>query len=100
MDGTLQYWGSKEVPTTNLIDGGNSRTKSPSYFIVNAQATYNPSKKLALYVGVENALDFWQRNLIYRTDAPAPNFDGSLVWGPTFGRMFYFGFRYRTGKVG
>ncbi len=99
-DGTLQYWGSKEVPTTNLVDGGISRTKSPSYFIVNAQATYNPSKKLALYVGVENALDFWQRNLIYRPDAPAPNFDGSLVWGPTFGRMFYFGFRYRTGKVG
>jgi outer membrane receptor protein involved in Fe transport len=98
-DATLQYWGSKEVPTTNLIDGGQSRAKSPSYFIVNAQATYNPTKKLALYVGVENALDFWQRDLIYRTDSPTPNFDGSLVWGPTFGRMFYFGFRYRTGKV-
>lgn len=97
-DATLQYWGTKTLPQTNLETSSLSRAKSPAYFIVNAQVTYNQSKRFALYLGVENALNFWQRDLVYQTDQAAPNFDGSLVWGPVFGRMYYFGFRYRTGK--
>jgi hypothetical protein len=69
--------------------------QSPGYFIFNAQAsrTFN---RWDVYIGAENLGNFQQRNLIIDAQNPfGQYFDASLVWGPTIGRMFYAGFRFK-----
>jgi len=53
-------------------------------------------KRLELYAGVENSFNFRQNQAILSWENPfSPYFDTSSVWGPTRGREFYLGFRYR-----
>ncbi len=64
-----------------------------SYWNINGQVTKR-FEYLDLYFGVENLLDFKQKNPIIASDDPFGNyFDGSLVWGPIDGRKFYIGLR-------
>ena len=56
-------------------------------------------KKICHYLGVENALNFRQPNPILSAENPHDqDFDSSLIWGPIFGRMVYFGFRFTIDK--
>ncbi|MEM7038985.1 MAG: TonB-dependent receptor [Bacteroidota bacterium] len=53
--------------------------------------------KLDLYVGCENIFDFRQlRPIVSWQDPFGPYFDTSNVWGPTRGREFYLGIRFRV----
>jgi hypothetical protein len=48
-----------------------------------------------VYAGVENLTGYRQKNPILAWDEPfSPYFDSSIIWGPTFGRRFYDGFRF------
>ncbi len=48
-----------------------------------------------IYAGVENLTGYRQKHPILAWDDPfSPYFDSSIVWGPTFGRRFYVGFRF------
>jgi outer membrane receptor for ferrienterochelin and colicin len=95
-DFTTQWNGSKRLPDLNFQPGEPSEPLySPAYFILNAQVT-KAFKKWDLYVGGENLANFTQKNPIVAADQPfGPNFDGSLAWGPIFGRMIYAGMRFK-----
>jgi len=69
--------------------------KSKPYTLVNAQFTKS-WKKFDVYFGCENISDFRQlRPIISWQDPFSPYFDTSNVWGPTRGREFYFGLRFK-----
>lgn len=96
---TVTYNGEKRIvnnfayPTFAALP-----TKSPSYFLMNAQLSKSFGKQnpMDLYVGVENISNFFQQNTIVSANDPfGPNFDASLIWGPTTGRMLYMGWRIK-----
>ena len=68
---------------------------SPAYQILNLQLIrfLGPAE---VYAGCENVFDFRQLKPITAWQEPfSPWFDTAGVWGPTRGREFYVGFRYR-----
>lgn len=95
-DFTAQWFGPKRIPST-LSNPEESRMPnySPSFFNFNAQVS-RVLGKWEIYVGAENLSNFRQTNLIIDPQNPFGQlFDASLVWGPTIGRMFYGGFRFK-----
>ena len=69
--------------------------QSEAFYTLNGQIT-RAFKKLEVYAGVENILNYKQENPIIASDDPnGPNFDASLIWGPIMGRNIYFGLRYK-----
>jgi hypothetical protein len=69
---------------------------SVPYATFNAQATYR-WKSLDLYAGCENIFKYLQPNPIISASNPfGPYFDLSSVWGPTRGREFYLGVRWKV----
>jgi outer membrane receptor for ferrienterochelin and colicins len=71
---------------------------SEVYSTVNAQFTHS-LERWEWYFGCENILDFRQRRPILSWQDPfGPYFDTSSVWGPTRGREFYLGIRYKLAK--
>jgi outer membrane receptor protein involved in Fe transport len=52
-------------------------------------------EKLNVYVGVENLLNYTQKDPTLASDDPFGSyFDSSMAWGPIFGRNIYAGIRY------
>ncbi|MCD6068180.1 MAG: TonB-dependent receptor plug protein [Bacteroidetes bacterium] len=98
-DATLQWFGSKRLPTTESNPPGYRRAdRSPDYFNLNGQITYAIKKKQEwnFYIGVENALNFKQRSPIVSAYYPfGPYFDASMIWGSVYGRMLYGGLRFK-----
>ena len=95
-DATLNWQGSKRLPGTesNPIDF-QLEERSPSFFLLNGQISKTWKETFALYLGVENALNFVQKDPILSANDPiSPFYDASIVWGPIFGRMIYTGLRY------
>lgn len=69
-----------------------------SYTILNAQIT-RYFRDWSVYIGAENLGDFRQKNPIISSENPmGPDFDATMVWGPTMGRKLYIGFRYNISK--
>ncbi|MBX7051221.1 MAG: TonB-dependent receptor [Flavobacteriales bacterium] len=101
-DATAQWISQKRIPFTGDIHGGHeghavdpASTYSNDYFQLNAQVTYAFKKDLEIYVGGENLTNFMIHDAIISADDPSSAFfDGSMVWGPVFGRMGYVGFRW------
>jgi outer membrane receptor for ferrienterochelin and colicin len=93
---TYQWFGKQRLPSTDLYPSQYQRPEnSDTYILVNAQLTKN-FKNIELYAGVENIFNFMQDNPIISPENPfGPYFDTSFVWGPTKGREFYLGFRFR-----
>ena len=96
---SLQWFGVQALPSTKDYPVELRRpSESDPYTIVNGQFTKN-FKHFEAYVGVENILNFTQANPIINPQDPfSPYFDTSYIWGPTSGRMFYFGFRLLFNK--
>ena len=91
-DFTLNWQGPKRIPKTNISD----EAFSPSFFLMNAQISKSWNERFDVYMGVENLLNFKQKNAIQLANDPFnPDFDASLIWGPVFGRMTYAGIRYK-----
>ncbi len=95
MDMNLHWYGRQRLPDTKSNPAEHQRPDfSAPYTVINAQVTYN-FKKVELYGGCENILDFRQRRPIISWQDPfSPYFDTSSVWGPTRGREFYIGIRF------
>lgn len=96
-DVTAQVNGPSRLPG---LEGYLSEYReSPAFPVFFAQVSKN-SKRLDLYVGVENILDYVQTNPILKHDSPfSRDFDSSLIWGPLMGRKFYAGLRLRIGRL-
>lgn len=94
-DATLNWIGETRLPSTDANPIAFKRNnKSPSYFLLSGQIT-KKWNTFAVYAGVENALNFTQKNPIIESENPfGNNFDASMIWGPIFGRNIYAGFRY------
>jgi len=99
-DLTAQWFSEQRIPSTegNLLNNRRNDL-SPSFSLLNTQVTRNFNKRLAVYAGVENILNFRQDNPIIDSDNPFGNeFDASMVWGPIFGRNIYAGLRWKITK--
>jgi outer membrane receptor for ferrienterochelin and colicin len=96
---TITYNGKKRI--TNTADNPSMyqlSTYSPSFVLMNVQVSKTFSKQfpMDIYVGAENITNFFQQNSILAANTPfSPYFDASMLWGPTTGRMFYFGWRIK-----
>jgi len=91
---TLQNIGPSRVPTQGtteetLVEG----FWSPNFNLLSGQFTRR-FKKFDWYIGVENALNFRQKNPIRSIESPfSDDFDAAMIWGPVMGRRVYSGIR-------
>ncbi|AIZ65071.1 hypothetical protein PK28_06850 [Hymenobacter sp. DG25B] len=68
---------------------------APRFALFNTQLT-RAFKHWEVYAGVENLLDYRQKDPIMGAADPfGPTFDAAMVWGPTYGRLTYMGLRFR-----
>ena len=74
------------------LDGSPKRDTSPSFATLDLRAQYAYSKKLSLYAGLDNALDYKQadhESVLFVDGEGAP--DVVHLWGPNRGRYMYAG---------
>ncbi|MBK8983138.1 MAG: TonB-dependent receptor [Ignavibacteria bacterium] len=92
----LQWFGTQRLPSTESNPLIYQRPlNSDPYTLINMQINRNFSN-FEIYAGIDNLLDFMQENPIIAADDPfGPYFDTSYIWGPTMGREFYLGFRFK-----
>ena len=94
-DYTLQINGPGRIPSTI---SNPEEYRMPDSFkafpVMNAQVTRN-FKRMHIYAGVENLLDYTQHMAIIDANDPfGEYFDSSLIWGPVHGRKIYGGLRF------
>jgi outer membrane receptor for ferrienterochelin and colicin len=71
---------------------------SDAYYIINCQVTRR-IKQFEIYSGVENLFNFRQvKPIISWQDPFSRYFDTSFAWGPTRGREFYLGIRWKINR--
>lgn len=94
-DLTAQFNGPARLPSTSTNPLAYQRgEESPSYTMILGQLTHY-FKVWSVYLGVENLLDYVQKNPIIAADQPYSSyFDAASSWGPIHGRKVYAGFRY------
>ncbi len=69
-------------------------TRSPVYTMFDLQVSRKISKKIGIYAGARNLLDYTQDSpLIDPANPFGPNFDTTYAYGPLQGRRFFFGLR-------
>jgi len=97
LDVTWSWQGAKRIPDTESNpESYRLDDYSPAFSLVNLQLGKTLFERLELYAGIENLFDFTQEDPILASDDPfGPWFDGSMIWGPVFGRKFYAGLRFR-----
>jgi hypothetical protein len=97
-DITSQFNGGGRLPDPDPINP-LWKTKFDPFTILNAQAT-KFFRTWSVYVGIENILDFTQKNSVIDAQNPwSKNFDSSIVWGPLHGRKFYVGLRWNIPRL-
>lgn len=94
LDFTAQFNGKSRLPNTSMNPAQYQLEEySPAYGMIFVQLK-RKFDNWEIYGGVENLTGYRQKNPILAWDDPfSPYFDSSIVWGPTFGRRFYVGFR-------
>jgi outer membrane receptor protein involved in Fe transport len=92
-DVTGQINGPARIPGMNGYDSEERFSETfPVFF---GQVTKN-TRRWDVYAGVENILDYRQKNPIISPSQPfGEDFDSSLIWGPLMGRRIYVGARIR-----
>lgn len=95
-DMNIHWYGKQRLPNTQSNPQEYQRPDfSQDYTTVNAQFTY-VFKNFEIYSGCENIFNFRQNQPIISWQNPfSPYFDISSVWGPTRGREFYAGVRWK-----
>ena len=95
-DVNIHWFGEQRLPDTKSNPAAYQRPDySKDYTTANAQFTY-VFKNFELYAGCENIFNFRQNQPIISWQDPfSPYFDISSVWGPTRGREFYGGVRWK-----
>lgn len=96
-DVTYKWFSRKRLPLTdNHPEQYRLADYSEPYSNINFQITKRWTK-FEVYSGVENIFDFRQEFPILASEDPfGPYFDPAFNWGPTKGREFYLGLRYRV----
>ena len=96
-DFTFRWVGSKRLPDTEDFPiQYQQEVNSPSYSQMDFQLTKRWTR-FEIYGGIENITNFRQNFPILGSDEPFGSFfDSSFNWGPTKGREFYIGFRYKV----
>lgn len=96
LDMNLHWFDKMRLPNTAANPPEFRRSPySEAYATLNMQLSFY-WKKLNLYAGCENIADYRQANPIISAHKPfGPYFDLSSVWGPTRGREWYIGLKYR-----
>lgn len=91
-----QYFGPQRLPSTQENPVQYQRPDySDAFGLLNSQVTFRISN-YEIYSGVENILNYKQANPIISADNPfGQYFDTSFNWGPTKGREFYIGARFK-----
>lgn len=98
-DITLNGFGTSRMPITESSpEEYRLPERAPAYATLNAQLT-RVLGAWELYLGGENLTGAMQsRQILSLHDPFGPNFDASLIWGPTSAQMAYFGLRYTLAK--
>lgn len=93
-DSSFLLNGGGRIPSTKQNPEEHRREETFKPFVnINAQITRKIGE-LDVYLGVENLLNFKQKNPIIAPNDPFGNyFDGSLIWGPISGTNIYLGIR-------
>jgi outer membrane receptor for ferrienterochelin and colicin len=96
IDMNWHWYGLQRLPNTQSNPPEFQRPGfSESFMLFNTQFTYKLDK-LQIYTGCENIFDFRQKRPILGWQDPFGQFfDTSSVWGPTRGREFYIGLRFK-----
>jgi outer membrane receptor for ferrienterochelin and colicin len=96
-DVTYNWLGEQRLPNTASNPEAFQLGKyAPAFTIVNAQLTRTFSSTFELYIGGENMGNFKQTNGIVQSTNPfGTYFDSSMLYGPTFGAMYYAGLRFK-----
>ncbi len=96
IDLNWHWYGKQRLPDTQSNPEEFQRPDfSRPYSVLNAQFTYNV-KQFEIYTGCENIFNFRQNQPILSWENPFGRyFDTSSVWGPTRGREWYLGVRFR-----
>jgi outer membrane receptor for ferrienterochelin and colicin/copper chaperone CopZ len=96
---TITYNGKKRIPNSSDNPAMYQLSNySPSFILMNAQVskTFNKNHPMDIYMGVENITNYFQQDAILAATTPFSDyFDASMVWGPTYGRMLYLGWRIK-----
>lgn len=100
-DATLNHVGTMRLPSTSSNPVAYQvQTHSQPYDLVNFQVNKFFSNHFSLYFGGENVLDYTQHKAILANDSPFSDyFDGSIIYAPINGRMFFAGLRYSVRKL-
>lgn len=97
-DVTVQFNGGGRMPTPGAEHPLWNYT-FPSYTLLSAQVTRR-FRRWNIYVGGENLTNYKQKNPIVSAGDPySPDFDATMVWGPTMGYKLYAGIRYNIPKM-
>lgn len=103
-DVTAQFNGISRMPDGFVakgdLNGGYSSPKTLTWYPQLMAQITKYFRTCSLYVGAENMTNFRQDSPIIGYDDPyGPNFDASMVWGPTMGWKAYIGFRFDLEKA-
>jgi len=95
-DLNLHAYGSQRLPSTaNYPVELQQRSESPNFSVLTFQLA-RKWDRWEVYGGVENMFDFRQKRPILGWENPfGQYFDPSFIWGPTRGREWFMGVRYR-----
>ncbi|MBK7383363.1 MAG: TonB-dependent receptor [Flavobacteriales bacterium] len=98
-DINLNIFGESRIPSTAANpEGLRLPVHAPAYSTLHAQLT-RVFGVLEVYLGAENITSTLQQRQIIAPDDPfGPNFDASLIWGPTNKAMLYGGLRYTINR--
>lgn len=96
LDAHGHWYGKQRLPnTTSNPELYQRPATSDTYMTITLQMTWR-FKQWELYGGCENIFDYRQERPILGWEDPfGPYFDTALAWGPTRGREFYLGLRWR-----
>lgn len=98
IDLTVQFNGGGRMPSPDT-DNPLWSTTYPAYAQLSAQVTRR-FRKWNIYVGGENLTGYTQSSPVVAADNPyGPDFDATMVWGPTMGAKIYAGIRYIIPKI-
>lgn len=93
-DYTFVWEGRKKLQFVYSDVSASAKSYSPTFFLMNFQAT-KVFKRLEVYAGAENILDYRQKDPIINPENPFGNsFDATNIWGPIEGRRIYAGLRF------
>jgi len=95
IDLTTQYNSKSRLPNTSMNPVEYQLDDYSPDFVLMFTQLKRKFDNWEIYAGIENLTDYRQKNPILAWDDPfSPYFDSSIIWGPTFGRRFYVGFRF------